>query len=103
MELFNYDEYNNLVDNRDYLGAANYLSKFKPSTPQDQIKANRLINQLKREGEIRAAYLSKMDDKQRDAYDFFSATQGKGIIPHTQYNNKGEAIENTSNIYGTNI
>ena len=100
MELFNYDEYNNLVDNRDYLGAANYLSKFKPSTPQDQIKANRLINQLKREGEIRAAYLSKMDDKQRDAYDFFSATQGKGIIPHTQYNNRGEAIENTSNIYG---
>ena len=83
MELFNYDEYNNLVDNRDYLGAANYLSKFKPSTPQDQIKANRLISQLKREGEIRAAYLSKMDDKQRDAYDFFSATQGKGIISHT--------------------
>lgn len=80
MELFNYDEYNNLVDNRDYLGAANYLSKFKPSTPQDQIKANRLINQLKREGEIRAAYLSKMDDKQRNAYDFLVQLKVKELF-----------------------
>ena len=88
MSNFNYDEYDNLINSRDYLGAANYMSKFRASTPEDQIKANNLIRQLKREGEIRAARLSKMTDEQRQAYDFFSAMEGKGTIPHTIYDEK---------------
>lgn len=100
MANFNYDIYNNLIDNRDYLQAADYMSKFKAKTPQDQIEANKLINQLKREGEIRAANLSKMDARQRDAYNFFSATEGKGNIPHTQYDNNGKLINGSSNYYG---
>jgi len=101
MSNFNYDEYDNLINSRDYLGAANYMSKFRASTPEDQIKANNLIRQLKREGEIRAARLSKMTDEQRQAYDFFSAMEGKGTIPHTIYDEKtGQPKNGTSNMYG---
>lgn len=74
----NYDNYDPAIEDRfrkerNYLGLADYLSKFRMNNPIDQSKYDSEISQLRRYGRQYNAMQRKASDTQRDAISFLSA------------------------------
>ena len=100
MATYNKETLQQYFDNRNYLGAADYLSTIKASSPQNQIILNRRINKLRRDGEIQKAMVDGMTLEEQNAYHFMQSLQGNGIIPHIQKDKKGNTIPNSDNNFG---
>lgn len=100
MAIFNENKLSSYFDSRDWSGAANYLSTLKAAGTQQQLILNRKIAELKRQGEIQNAILSKMNDDEQQAFHFISAINGQGAIPHKQIDESGKVKANTANIFG---
>ena len=102
MATYNANTLQDLLDKRNYIGAADYLSTQRAASPQKQIILNRRINQLRRDGAIQAAMLQGMTPDEQKAFHFISAIDGNGRIPHSTYDNKGNVKAETINIFGDN-
>lgn len=102
MATFNQQTLNTYFNNRDFNGAADYLSSLKAKDPQSQRELNNRIRQLRKQAEIQNAYVSQLDTNGVQAYHFINSLNGNGTIPHTQYNDNGQAIAGTANSYGDN-
>lgn len=91
-----YDEntYKYYIGNRDYIGAAEYLSTCTAKDGKSQIAVNNQIRELSIMGERQASMLEGQDRKNQDAYHFISALDGNGHIPHLDKNNEN------GNLYG---
>lgn len=100
MGEYNKEELKKLLDRRDLLGAADYLSSLKAETPQKQYELNQKIDALRREGEIQYSMTQKMNFNQKEAFHFVNGIKGAGTIPHSQYDGQGTIIDGTSNSYG---
>lgn len=94
MNTFNVKTLDYYFKNRDYTGAADYLSSIKANSPEAQDKLNEEIRELYRRGDIQNEMLQNMNDDDRQAFHFISAIDGSGIIPHKDKNNL------SGNIYG---
>lgn len=82
MPQYNQKQLQSYFDNRDWTGAAEYLSSIPASNPRKQAELNEQIRKLRRDGEIQNAMLQQMDKTQQDAYHFVSAINGSGNIPY---------------------
>ena len=100
MEIYNADTEHDFLANRDYIGAANYLARCQPASPESRIDINSRINYLRRMGDIQNGTLQGKTTNQIDAYHFASAIEGNGNIPHTSFDSNGNSISGTTNQYG---
>lgn len=100
MEIYNADTEHDFLANRDYIGAANYLARCQPASPESRIAINSRINYLRRMGDIQNGTLQGKTTDQIDAYHFASAIEGNGNIPHTSFDSNGNSISGTTNQYG---
>ena len=93
MATFDPKKLDNYFNNRDYKGAADYLSSIPAINMQAQDELNSKIRELYITAEKENAKLQKMDSKQQQAYHYISAIDGIGKIPFTKDGN-------SSNYYG---
>lgn len=64
--------YNQFITNGDYVGAANYMSKFHFNDPVQQKVVNESIKELRTKGRMIQGMLDKADDNQRKAIAFLN-------------------------------
>lgn len=81
MEIYNSQKLNDYFKNRDWLGAADYLSSLQAPNPRKQAELDGKIRELRRQGEIQNALLQKMSTDQQNAFNFISAIDGTGTLP----------------------
>lgn len=96
---FDNNIYKQLVNSRDYSGAADYLESFEIKQEYVQEYYDEIEN-LRRHASIQAGILEKMKPDAQQAYHFVNAINGNGNIPHQQYDEQGNAIQNTANKWG---
>lgn len=94
MAKYNENIYKSYLNNRDYTGAANYLSTCTAIDGKHQDYINNVIRELSINGEKQAAMLEEADEESQAAYHFISSLDGAGTIPHKD--NNGE----NGNVYG---
>lgn len=94
MATFNEQTLDRYFKNRDWSGAADYLSTLRAITPQQQNELDDKIRELRRQGEIQNALLQNMSINQQDAFNFISAYDGKNIIPKNSYGSQYTALLN---------
>lgn len=88
MATYNRQILNTYFKNRDWFGAADYLSTLQAADTQKQAELISKIKELRRQGEIQNALLEQMDDRQKDAFNFISAYDGNTNIPQNSYGSK---------------
>lgn len=81
MATYNSQTLNDYFKNRDWLGAADYLSSLQASNPRKQDELDGKIRELRRQGEIQRALLQNMSTDQQNAFNFINAIDGSGILP----------------------
>lgn len=94
MATFNEQTLDRYFKNRDWSGAADYLSTLRATTPQQQNELDDKIKELRRQGEIQSALLQNMSTNQQDAFNFIRAYDGKTIIPKNSYGSQYTALLN---------
>lgn len=102
MDPFNKQVFEELLNNRDYFGAAKYLEDRPAPTYQQQVELNERIAKYKREGELQASYLEKLQNNQKsiDAYHFIQGIDNNGAIPHLRFDRNGDPRLDTRNSFG---
>lgn len=81
MAIYNSQILDNYFKNRDWNGAADYLSTLKAKGTQEQVILNNKIKELRKQGERQAALLQNMNTEQQNAFNFISAVDGVGVLP----------------------
>lgn len=102
MDPFNKQVFEEFLNNRDYFGAAKYLEDRPAPTYQQQVELNERIAKYKREGELQASYLEKLQNNQKsiDAYHFIKGIDNNGAIPHLRFDKNGDPLLDTRNSFG---
>jgi hypothetical protein len=92
---FNQEKVNNLIANRCYLDAANYLSHYRRNDPNEQLQLDNTIRQLQQ----KAPYVEKLyhgaTEEEKQAMDFLDAVFTDGGLEKVQENYKNNNKENT--------
>lgn len=73
--------YNQFINDGDYVGAANYLSRAYFSDPVKQSLVNQAIKKLRTDGRRIQGMMSRADENQRKAFSFLNAVNSNGILP----------------------
>lgn len=73
--------YDKFISDRDFAGAANYLSRAHFSDPVKQQMVNQTIKSLRTDGRRIQGMLSHADDTQKAAYTFLNAVNNNNVLP----------------------
>lgn len=73
--------YDKFISDRDFVGAANYLSRAHFSDPVKQQMVNQTIKSLRTDGRRIQGMMSHADDTQKAAYSFLSAVNDNNVLP----------------------
>lgn len=103
MATYNSKTLDDYFKNRDWLGAANYLSGFQVA-PSQRREFNIRIKELRRQGEIQNALLQNMSTDQQYAFNFISAMDGSRTLPKdnpytTKYNDLINNLKVTEDVF----
>lgn len=113
--IFNSKKFNDLISNREYEAAYEYGSKFHRNNPQEDEEYFNYLENMRREGRIKTAVFSRINDKNtKDQIEFYDAVfKNKGLdaIPDNQYakrfsefkDNFGSKIEYVTDENGNKI
>ena len=94
MATFNQQILDTYFKNRDWTGAADYLSTLTASSAELQNELNLKIKELRRQGSIQEAMLQNMNSNQQAAFNFISAYDGGMPLPKNTYGNKYSSLLN---------
>lgn len=73
--------YDKFINDGDFVGAANYLSRAHFSDPVKQQMVNQTIKSLRTDGRRIQGMMSHADDTQRAAYSFLNAVNNNNVLP----------------------
>lgn len=103
MSTFNIEEGQKLLDNRDFYGYANYLSKHKAKDARSQSIVNEKIKEYTRLGDIQQSILENRSEDEQWAFNFISGMNGVGTIPNKfTYNSYANQYLNAVNTLQSN-
>lgn len=103
MATFNEQTLDKYFKNRDWNGAADYLSTLQAASTQQQAELDAKIKELRLQGEKQKALLQNMSIDQQNAFNFISVVDGSGVLPENnpntiEFNNLINNLKVTSDI-----
>lgn len=107
MSTYNPQELQSYLDNRDWTGAADYLSSFPAKNARLQNELDNKIAELREQGERQKSLLQPLTTDEQYAYHFINGIDGTGTVPYENGNIYGikynNLINNLKDVKGNKI